>query len=352
MTEVRFGIWDHFERRPDVSVARQYHEKIQLLQAAERLDFHAYHIAEHHLTPLDLAPSPNLFLAALALSTTRLRFGSMVYIAPLYHPVRLVQEICMLDHLSGGRLEVGIGRGIRPVEHAWYQVDPDESRALCEETLDLLARAMTTGKFEHQGRHYQIQDAALDVLPLQRPYPPLWYAGNVEFAGARGLNFLGRGVPLLRRYWQLWEEAKLRPDRYNPMLAAPSVGAMHHIMLAPTEQKAMAIARRAWPVYVRNFRATPVAATANTLIPGPQDFDTELKNDLRIIGTPGRVRDFLGRTLDALGAVPNFYFAGAFQWGDISPQEALESMQIFAEDVMPHFSSRDTSRAPALGAAP
>src|SRR5919201_4800753 len=103
---VEFGIWDHFERRPGVPVADQFAQKIALLQAAEQLGFVGYHIAEHPLTPLDLAPSPSIFLAALAQATTTLRVGSMVHCLPLYHPVRLVQEICMLDQISRGRLDL------------------------------------------------------------------------------------------------------------------------------------------------------------------------------------------------------------------------------------------------------
>jgi alkanesulfonate monooxygenase SsuD/methylene tetrahydromethanopterin reductase-like flavin-dependent oxidoreductase (luciferase family) len=201
MTEINFGIWDHFERRKGVPIAQQYRDKIRLLQHAEKLGFYAYHVAEHHLTPLDLAPSPNVFLAALAQATTTLRFGTMVYIAPLYHPIRLVQEICMLDNMSGGRLEFGVGRGVRPVEHDWYGVDNQETAARCDEILSILATAMATGSLHHEGRFYRIPDVRLDMLPVQRPYPPIWYAGGVEFAGSKGLNFLGRGQPQIQRYW-------------------------------------------------------------------------------------------------------------------------------------------------------
>jgi alkanesulfonate monooxygenase SsuD/methylene tetrahydromethanopterin reductase-like flavin-dependent oxidoreductase (luciferase family) len=341
MMRTNFAIWDHFERREGVPIAQQYQEKIRLLQEAEKLGFYAYHIAEHHLTSLDLAPSPNVFLAALAQATNTLRFGTMVYIAPLYHPIRLVQEICMLDNLSNGRFEFGVGRGVRPVEHKWYQVEPTEIRERCEEILSILASAMATGRIDHHGKFYRIEDVPLDVLPVQKPYPPIWYAGGVEFAGANCLNFLGRGQQQIRRYWELYEAAKDAPGRYNPQQEpAPKAGIMHHIMLAPTEEKAMKIARRAWPAYVNNFRATPLngGGTAKPL-PGPQDFDKELKGDLRIIGTPQRVHDFLGRFIEEIGEVPTFYFAGAFQWGDIAYGEALESMQIFAEEVMPLFNT-------------
>src|SRR6266540_5574564 len=113
---IDFGVWDHFERRSGAPVYQQYAEKIEFVREAERLGFGQYHIAEHHLTPLDLAPSPSVFLAALAQATSRIRLGTGVYCLPLYHPVRLVQELCMLDNIAEGRLDIGVGRGIRATE--------------------------------------------------------------------------------------------------------------------------------------------------------------------------------------------------------------------------------------------
>src|ERR671938_206661 len=141
---LEFGLWDHFEQQdPErVPLTRQYEERIQLIVEAERLGFSRYHVAEHHLTPLDLAPSPIVYLSALAQRTTRIRLGSMVLCLPLYHPVRLIQEICMLDHLSGGRFELGVGRGVRDVEHEWYGLDPMQSRARYKETLDVVVHGL------------------------------------------------------------------------------------------------------------------------------------------------------------------------------------------------------------------
>ena len=77
-----------------------------------------------------MAPSPNVFLAAVAQRTRRLRFGPLVYALPLHHPLRLIEEICMLDQMSGGRLDIGFGRGSSPIELALYGVDPDEAQAI------------------------------------------------------------------------------------------------------------------------------------------------------------------------------------------------------------------------------
>src|SRR5580658_11043780 len=107
---MHFGVFDHLDR--DGSLLAVYYEnRLKLIEAYDRLGFYAYHLAEHHATPLGMAPSPNVFLAALAQRTRRLRFGPMVFVLPLYHPLRLLEEICMLDQLSGGRLELSFGRG-------------------------------------------------------------------------------------------------------------------------------------------------------------------------------------------------------------------------------------------------
>src|SRR5579885_617077 len=93
-----------------------YEERLRIAELYDQLGFHAYHLAEHHSTPLGMAPSPNLFLAAAVQRTRRLRLCPLVYPLVLYHPLRLAEEICMLDHMSGGRLDFGIGKGASPHE--------------------------------------------------------------------------------------------------------------------------------------------------------------------------------------------------------------------------------------------
>src|SRR3977135_4118454 len=115
--EVAFGIFDHLERR-DVLLKQLYEERLQLLEVADRAGIFCYHLAEHHATPLGMAPSPNLFLTAVAMRTRRIHMGPLVYLLPLYHPMRLVEEICMLDQMSGGGPRVGGGGGDSPREIA------------------------------------------------------------------------------------------------------------------------------------------------------------------------------------------------------------------------------------------
>src|SRR4026209_2999920 len=107
---MEFGVFDHLDRN-DLPLNEYYEARLKLIEAYERASFYAYHVAEHHSTPIGLAPSPSVFLSAIAQRTSRLRFGPMVYALPLHHPLRLIEEICMVDQLSGGRLEIGFGRG-------------------------------------------------------------------------------------------------------------------------------------------------------------------------------------------------------------------------------------------------
>jgi Coenzyme F420-dependent N5,N10-methylene tetrahydromethanopterin reductase and related flavin-dependent oxidoreductases len=105
---MQFGIFDHLDRNK--SPLKDYYEaRLQLIEMYDREGFYAYHVAEHHSTPLGMAPSPSVFLSAVAQRTKRLRFGPLVYALPLYHPIRLIEEICMLDQMSGGRLDIGFG---------------------------------------------------------------------------------------------------------------------------------------------------------------------------------------------------------------------------------------------------
>ena len=109
MERINFGIFDHIERTSSEGPLRQlFEERLRLVEAYEQAGIWGYHVAQHHATPLGMAPSPNLFLAAAAQRTRNIRLGTLVYLLPFYSPLRLIEEICMLDHMTGGRLELGV----------------------------------------------------------------------------------------------------------------------------------------------------------------------------------------------------------------------------------------------------
>src|SRR5271170_3960886 len=139
---MEFGIFDHVDRN-GLALGDFYQARLKIVEAYDRAGFRSYHIAEHHSTPVGMAPSPSVFLSAVAQRTRRLRFGPLVYLLPLYHPLRLIEEICMLDQLSGGRLELGVGRGVSPIEVGYYGIAPDDRAAIYREALQVIRAGLT-----------------------------------------------------------------------------------------------------------------------------------------------------------------------------------------------------------------
>jgi alkanesulfonate monooxygenase SsuD/methylene tetrahydromethanopterin reductase-like flavin-dependent oxidoreductase (luciferase family) len=119
MAQVAFGLFDWIDRGT-APLHQLYEERLHLLEAADADGFFCYHLAEHHATPLGMAPSPALFLTAAAQRTQHIHLGPLVYLLPLYHPLRLIEEVCMLDHLSNGRLELGVAHGVSPYKLGYF----------------------------------------------------------------------------------------------------------------------------------------------------------------------------------------------------------------------------------------
>src|SRR5262245_2185213 len=144
------GLFDHVERA-DRPIATTLDERLQFATAADAAGIYCLHVAEHHATPLNLVPVPGVYLGALARATKRMRLGPLVYLLPLYSPLRLAEEICILDHLSNGRLEVGVGRGVSPYELAYHKVAAAESRAIFIDAFNALSAALNNDQFSHSG---------------------------------------------------------------------------------------------------------------------------------------------------------------------------------------------------------
>src|SRR4029077_19386291 len=152
-----FGIFDHVDDNGSPR-GEQFEDRIKLVELLEAEGFYGYHLAEHHATPLGTEPCPSVFLAAVAQRTRRIRFGPLVYVLPLHHPLRLYEEICMLDHLSGGRLQLGVGRGGGLVEHKRYGIDPATAQAMYHEAFAVLMQACEAEVLNFDGRFYHFKD--------------------------------------------------------------------------------------------------------------------------------------------------------------------------------------------------
>src|SRR5579871_4433431 len=161
---MQFGIFDQNDHCP-YPLAEQYQHRLRLIEFYDKAGFRTYHMSEHHATPLNLTPSPSVFLAAIAQRTTRLRFGALVYVLPAHHPLRLAEEICMLDHLSGGRVEVGIGRGASPHELDYFGVDSREAPAIYVEAYQVMMQALTQDEVDFSGKHFRFAHVPIELKP-------------------------------------------------------------------------------------------------------------------------------------------------------------------------------------------
>ncbi len=265
---MNFGVFDHLDRQ-GVALADFYEDRLQIVEAYDRAGFYAYHLAEHHSTPLGMAPSPSIFLSAIAQRTRRLRFGPLVWAMPLYHPLRLIEEICMLDHLSRGRLEIGFGRGSAPIELAYYGSNPDEAQETYAEAVELVLRGLTQTFSTSPASAFASAVCRWKWQPLQRPYPPIWYGVHLPDSAerARGaINVVSLDpVPEMRlcidRYRMIW------PQVHPRTIPFPKLGLGRFIVVAPTDAEAMAFARRAYLVWHASFSSCSGAMAARSRIP-------------------------------------------------------------------------------------
>ncbi|NNL86046.1 MAG: LLM class flavin-dependent oxidoreductase [Myxococcales bacterium] len=344
MATIEFGLFDWIDLARG-SVGDLYESRLQLIEFADRAGFYGYHLAEHHGTPLGMAPSPSLFFAALAQRTRRIRFGPMAFLLPMYHPVRLIEEVCMLDHLSGGRVEIGVSRGVSPYEIACFGVDPnvDVTREIFSETLDVFRAGMSNEVLDYSGKYFEFRDVPMEMKPVQRPYPPLWYPSfsesGVTYAAEHGFNFMSLGPPaliahLMDIYRKVSEASTRRADRINGHVATPKLGAMRQIFVAETEEKAFEIAR---PAYEDWYKSITKLWHRNSDASYDDFFrwDPCLAAETILVGSVDKVREQIQRVVSESGIN---YFVGSFAWGSLPPEESRRSLELFASEIMPEMS--------------
>jgi alkanesulfonate monooxygenase SsuD/methylene tetrahydromethanopterin reductase-like flavin-dependent oxidoreductase (luciferase family) len=332
MSALTFGVFDHLDR-VDRPLHAFYEDRLQIVAALDAAGFDGYFIAEHHSTPLGMAPSPSVYLAAVARATKRIRFGPLVYLLPLYHPVRLAEEIAMLDQLSGGRLEIGVGRGISPIESRLYGRDPAEAQQRFDEVLEILHVAWREPQIDYTGTFYTFKDVLVQLTPLQKPHPPLWYGMASPDSAARCVarGFSGVTLASTPGAVAIAREYRARADEAGRQDLRMALGRL--VVVAETDDEALRIARRAYPIWHENFHylyhhygRSPVQGER------PREFDGMVADGRAVAGSPETVARAIGVELEASGAD---YFMGQFTFGDMSVAEATRSIDLFAGHVIP-----------------
>ena len=336
---LNFAIFDHLDSDGG-PLGRFFEDRLRLLELIERSGFHGYHLAEHHSTPLGMAASPSVFLASAIQRTRTIRLGPLVYVLPLYHPLRLYEEICMLDHLSGGRLTVGVGRGGALIEHQRFGVDPALAPAMYQEAFAVLMRAFETDVLDFEGRFYNYKDYLVQAKPVQRPHPPIWYgapnADAIAWAAPRSINVvsLGPGArarAISDRYREEWKKLG-RTDN-----TLPGIGITRHIVVADTDEEAHAIASVAYPPWRDAIEYLWRHANMDFVLKDiyPPDFAALERIGHGIAGSPATVRDYLTH-LQAETGVNTVLCQMVF--GVMRFEDAARSIRLFGREIIPAFS--------------
>jgi alkanesulfonate monooxygenase SsuD/methylene tetrahydromethanopterin reductase-like flavin-dependent oxidoreductase (luciferase family) len=328
---VHIGIFDWVEHSGRLAPAQVYEHKLQLAQAADEAGFHAYLLAEHQGTPLSIDASPSVLLSAMIQRTRRLRLGALTFCLPWYDPYRFYNEVCMLDQLSGGRLELGVGRGVSPIESLVFGLqDIEASRKRYREVLDFFLEAC---------RSDVLRGIELYNKPVQKPYPPLWFPSSnkdgIDFTARHGYHTAvianhAEAKARFAQYRETWEKHKNDPGRHNAHVAKPFLARTQHLVIAENEKEAMDAGVAAYETWKGHMHHLTRKHGRPDVI--PLDAFGEGSVMKLIAGTPKTV---LPRIQSVIRESGMNYLLCVFSFGDLPPATALRSLELFAREVMP-----------------
>jgi alkanesulfonate monooxygenase SsuD/methylene tetrahydromethanopterin reductase-like flavin-dependent oxidoreductase (luciferase family) len=324
-----FAVADHYPGELPRTTARFYAELLEQAEAADALGFDSFWVAEHHFHEYGVIPRPPVWMAAAAQRTRRIRLGAGVVVLPFDDPLRTAEDYAMVDVLSGGRLDLGVGSGYLAHEYAGFGVDAATKRERFDEALDVLLRAWTGERFSYAGKHHQVHEVQLNVLPLQRPHPPVWVAvlrtDGVPLVGARGLPVMtipyagaehveDLGAPV-RAFRAAFTGAGGRPEDATVLFAL-------HVHCAEDFAQARGEAKEAMDRYVRT-----------RLYARQRPFELLVERDLIGFGGPEDLIR-IARRYERLGLT---HLLAIMSFGGLAHDRVLRSMERLAKHVLPAF---------------
>lgn len=337
---MRIGTF-HLMGSPDMRPGEQrFAEALEQIVLAEELGMAEAWVAEHHFSNYGYSSNPLLTIAKASALTTRIRFGQAVIVTPVWHPVRLAEDVAITDILTGGRLDIGIGRGYQPLEFNGFNVPIEENRAIFEEHLAVMKKAWTETDFTFNGRYFKIKKP-ITVLPrpVQQPHPPIWIASSgpysVDYAAVNGYGLLVSSTApwdalqqSCDRYWAKRTEAGY--DR-----AGGRIAVLRHTYVAESHEEAWdAMWQSRWQrrcaAHLREGDER-ITAGRNEDFPIPNEMTDEERWDRLFYGTPDRVAAQLQRQMD-MGATDLMAW---FDLGGLPQDKVLRSMRLFAREVVP-----------------
>jgi alkanesulfonate monooxygenase SsuD/methylene tetrahydromethanopterin reductase-like flavin-dependent oxidoreductase (luciferase family) len=245
---VKFGILQFFswpERRVELPmVYRRALERIEIMDSA---GYDAVWLTEHHFSDYSVCPSIPVMGAHVAARTKRLRIGTGVTLAAFYHPLRLAEEVALLDILSGGRVNWGAGRGFDPREFRTFNIPMEQSLERFHEAVDIVVKAWTNERLTYRGRHFSFEDVEVLPKPLQRPHPPMWVAAGspdaVGWAASCGYSVLTGPHSTFTEAGELWRVYRHELERHGHSMEGRELPHARLMAIAPTDSEAAEVAR-------------------------------------------------------------------------------------------------------------
>lgn len=315
---------ESFERTPEEMLEEVLEQSI----LADKLGFDATWFAEHHFSEYGILTSPDVFFAMVAAKTERIRLGTAVVTLPFQDPIRVAENYALLDVLSNGRLNFGLGSGYLPHEFAGFNVDANDKALRFNDALAVIEKAWTGEKFSHNGDFYQYNDIKLDIVPKQKEVPT--WIGTLSY---RGANYVGKmgysisGVPYvacnsIAELKEIIDSYKETYRKHGHDESKISIPLALHTYVAETREEAIETAKPHLDLYLE------------TRMYGKSAKYEDLRDrEQTLIGTPDEVvatlKKYREAGCDHIMMLMNF--------GGLPHEKVLKSMELVAKEVMPKF---------------
>jgi len=345
---MQFGLFTLFDFLPQrQEEIAYYRDTLDLMIYAEQLGFDAAWVGEEHFYSFGICPSPQIFLTALARETTRLRLGTAISLLIFENPLRKAEDFAMLDILSNGRLNFGVGRGSVNKHFEGFRIAPQQSRARYKEALEIIRQAWTRKRFSYEGQFWQIPDIAVSPKPLQKPHPPI-YQGTISEESFEAAGIQGDSAFVVPWLTAPHPEMARRVNTYRTLLKerghtnVPPPCFIFFLFIDKDYRTALVEGRECTRRYVDQISTiVPPTVLAQLLDSNPLkqflDLIHSLPEDLEqraVVGTPRDCRRRLAELRDEFGIehIAFYLHAGA---RDIN--RARRGLELFATEVLPEF---------------
>ncbi|HEY2594877.1 MAG TPA: LLM class flavin-dependent oxidoreductase [Chloroflexota bacterium] len=345
---MEIAVWDPVLQRDGRSFVDLYREHLDELEVAEECGFHHVWFIEHHFAGRCASPSPNLLIAAAAERTSRIRLGTMVNVLPYRNPLILAEELAMLDNLTNGRLDIGIGRGVNPADFAHFGVPMSESRERFHESIDVMCRIWRDEAFTHAGKYFYVDKPTPLTPPMvQKPYPPLFATAHsdetVRWAAEHDLYFgqLDALISDCRRSQDLYHDVQVA----SGYARQPRLYVCREVYVAESAAEARRDGypyfQQAWSLWnryaqhARDGLLPESYAAWQRQAPrlAAMSYEEMIDNDLVLVGDPDQVASQIARHRRDLDLA---ILLCMFQPGGMPHEKVVRSMRLFAEEVLPH----------------